>query len=107
MVKRLPRPLEVVDGALDTVAEVAKLPSRVGGKVMTSGAKTGQDFEGAITSMQQAGGDIPAPPTAVVDGGLRMIGAAVGGVLGAVGGVLDGVKETTDGVRRQVDRITR
>lgn len=98
----IPTPLEVVDGALDTVLEVAQLPGRLTGNLAGAVAQTAQGFNQGLRRPEDYS-DIPAPPDVVAGGALDSVGAVVSGVLDGLGGIVRAVTDTGNGVRRQID----
>lgn len=102
----VPSPLEVVDAVLDTVGEVALLPTRLVGGVAQSIADTAKGVEREIRKpIDEA--EIPASPGKIIEGAIGVVTEGVSGAVNTVGQALDSVKRTADGVRGQVDALTR
>lgn len=102
----IPTPLEVVDSALDNVAELVQLPFRAGKNVSTATAGAFGGVKSALDRPKEYA-EVPAPPDVVVRGALEGVASIGGGVVEAVTGVFGAVKETGDGVKRHVDDLIK
>jgi hypothetical protein len=103
---RVPSPLEIAGGGLDTVAEVVQLPGRAVGNVLGAGERAVGQVVGAI-ERPKGYGDMPAPPDVVVEGALDAVTGVASSVIEGVGGVFNAVQDTGDGIRRNIDRVVR
>lgn len=103
---RIPSPLEVLDAGLDSVAEVVKLPARLGANIGIAAQSTAQKIGSGVDKPKDYA-EIPAPPDVVAGGALDVVTGVAGGVVETVGGVLGAIQATGEGIKSQLDQLVR
>lgn len=103
---RIPSPLEAVDAALDSAAEVIKFPGRLVENVAHGVEGGSRSVQSAIDGPKNYA-EIPAPPDVIIQGALNAAQGLANGLVEGVGGIFDAVKETGEGVKSQIDTLVR
>lgn len=103
---KLPTPLEVGDGVLDTVAEVLQLPGRVVGAVGGAIQGSASAVNAGIRKPQDYA-EVPAPPDVILSGVIDAATGVVSQVVGGVTGAIDAFRQTGEGVQRQVNELVK
>jgi hypothetical protein len=103
---KVPSPLEIVGGGLDTVAEVVQFPGRAARNVLGAGQGALDRVVGAV-DRPKGYGDIPAPPDVVAEGALDAVTGVASSIVEGVGGLFTAVQDTGDGIKRNIDRVVR